>query len=66
LTNDPAPPFNYLKDENYAEIEPLLNILLDSEETLFRRYRALFTLRELYTPESCHAIATTLSEKYSD
>jgi hypothetical protein len=28
-TNDPAPPFNYLKDENYAEIEPLLKILLD-------------------------------------
>jgi len=56
-TNDPAPPFNY-KDfpEKYASVEKLKGILLDDKQIDFDRNRALFTLRELYTQESCIAI----------
>jgi deoxyhypusine monooxygenase len=60
-TNDPAPPFNYKKDEKYADIPYLTSILLDNENySLFERYRAMFTLRELHTADSCHAICKTL------
>merc|ERR1712151_1332647 len=55
-TNDPAPPFNYKVDEKYADIGKLTAILLDNKNySLFVRYRAMFTLREIYTEESCLA-----------
>ena len=59
-TNDPAPPFNYKENVEYQDIANLKTILLDSDKSLFERYRALFTLRELYTKESCEAICSTL------
>ena len=56
-TNDPAPPFNYKADASYTDVANLTAILLDHEnKSLFVRYRAMFTLRELYTEESCRAI----------
>jgi hypothetical protein len=63
-TNDPAPPFNY-KDypEKYGKVEQLKAILLDPKEVDFDRNRALFTLRELYTTESCLAICQTLTKE---
>mmetsp|Transcript_5132 Transcript_5132/g.6296 ORF Transcript_5132/g.6296 Transcript_5132/m.6296 type:complete len:81 (-) Transcript_5132:14-256(-) len=61
ITNDPAPPFNYTADASYANIARLQAILLDNQNyNLFDRYRAMFTLRELYTEDSCRAICQTL------
>ena len=60
-TNDPAPPFNHKSDAQYADVGKLTEMLLDDKNhTLFVRYRALFTLREIYTEESCEAICRTL------
>ena len=56
-TNDPAPPFNYkAQPETYGDVDWLTRCLLDSEKSLFERYRAMFTLRELNTKKSCEAI----------
>lgn len=65
-TNDPAPPFNYEKDPKYADLAFLQAILLDNVNyDLFDRYRALFTLRELYTEESVLAICQCLTVENS-
>jgi len=55
-TNDPAPPFNYWKDAKYRDVDYLTSVLLDTSQTAFNRNRALFTLRELMSKESCIAI----------
>lgn len=55
-THDPAPPFNFWDKEEYRNVESLTSILLDTKTKTFDRNRALFTLRELNTPESCLAI----------
>ena len=60
-TNDPAPPFNYWDNKEYADISYLQEILLDTKRSAFDRNRALFTLRELNTKESCLAICSTLT-----
>ena len=60
-TNDPAPPFNYKTDQSYNDVARLTSIMLDNVNfSLFDRYRAMFTLRELDTEESCRAICQTL------
>ena len=41
-------------------------ILLDTKRTAFDRNRALFTLRELNSEESCIAICQTLTEENFD
>jgi len=38
----------------------LTRILLDVNEPIFDRYRAMFTLREIYTEESCIAVCQAL------
>lgn len=55
-TNDPAPPFNYWTEAMYRDVGTLTEILLDPSRSDFDRNRALFTLRELNTQESCRAI----------
>ena len=55
-TNDPAPPFNYWKEEKFRDVGYLTEILLDIKISPFDRNRALFTLRELNSEESCLAI----------
>lgn len=56
-TNDPAPPFNFLKEPKYNDVEHLESIILDNQNyNLFERYRALFTLRELNTEEAVIAM----------
>lgn len=65
-TNDPAPPFNYKKEPKYADIAYLQAMLLDDVNfDLFQRYRALFTLRELYTEEAVVAICQCLTQENS-
>jgi len=56
-STDPAPPFA-AKDTSVAALK---GIMLDSGESLFRRYRALFSLRNLGTEESVLAVAEGLS-----
>ncbi len=51
-TNDPAPFFNYVDNKEYADLAHLRKIYLDKEWSLFDRYRAMFTLRELNTIDS--------------
>lgn len=65
-TNDPAPPFNYWDHAEYRDIENLTSILLDNKRSTFERNRAIFTLRELYTKESCIAICQTLKPENFD
>jgi deoxyhypusine monooxygenase len=55
-TNDPAPGFNYVADKKFADITFLTKMMLDDKVSMFDRYRALFTLRNIYTKESCEAI----------
>ena len=49
-TIDPAPP------AEITDIKVLRNILLDESESLFDRYRAMFSLRNLSTRESILAL----------
>jgi len=46
-TNDPAPPFNYKKETKYADLQYLSKVMHDTNESMFDRYRVIFTLREL-------------------
>jgi deoxyhypusine monooxygenase len=64
-TNDPSPPFNIEKEEKYRDVEWLKNLLLDPKAPIFDRYRAMFTLREVNTDESCEALCQTLVEEHS-
>jgi deoxyhypusine monooxygenase len=54
-TNDPAPPFNF-KLEAYSSVEKIKKILHNESESLFNRYRALFTLREFDSEEAVQAL----------
>ena len=64
-TNDPAPCFNYKQDKTYADIPFLTKMLLDDKNyCMFDRYRALFTLREINTKESCEAICQSLLKEH--
>jgi len=59
-TNDPAPPFNYKLNPEYASLEKLSKILHDTNESIFNRYRVIFTLREINN----EAAAKVLGEVY--
>ena len=65
-TNDPAPPYNPENNINYKSVEWLKKLLLDPKEPIFERYRAMFTLREIGTEESCEALCQTLTEEHKD
>ncbi|EAT42309.1 AAEL006129-PA [Aedes aegypti] len=54
---DPTPP---AETSNVAELQ---KILMDDNESLFNRYRAMFSLRNLRTEESVLALATGLKGK---
>lgn len=54
---DPTPP---AETTNIAELQ---KILMDENETLFNRYRAMFSLRNLRTEESVLALSTGLKGK---
>ena len=65
-TNDPAPPFNYIREPKYKDIDYLQSIILDNVNfNLFDRYRALFTLRELNTEEAVVAMCQCLTKENS-
>lgn len=51
---DPAPP------APFSSVEQLKQILLDDSASLFERYRAMFTLRNLRTKEAVQALGTAL------
>lgn len=57
---DPAPPLEAAADVSPAEIERLGRILVDEKESLFRRYQAMFTLRNINSDESAMALASGL------
>lgn len=63
-TNDPAPPFNFKSEPKYRDVAHLTEVLLDPKISLFNRYRAMFTLRELNTVESCVAICQSLKQEH--
>jgi deoxyhypusine monooxygenase len=66
-TNDPAPPFNYIKEPQYKDIQLLEEILINKSEEhdLFHRYRAMFTLRELNTPEAAESLCKPMLKEHS-
>lgn len=65
-TNDPAPPYNIAgEEEKYRDVEWLKKLLLNPAEPIFERYRAMFTLREIGTDESCDALCQTLTDEFS-
>jgi deoxyhypusine monooxygenase len=55
---DPSPPL-----ANPPSAEDLQKILMDENESLFNRYRAMFSLRNMRTKESVLAIASGLKDK---
>lgn len=65
-TNDPAPPYNPENNENYKSVAWLKKLLLDPNEPIFERYRAMFTLREIGTDEACLALCETLTKENKD
>ena len=63
-TNDPAPIWNFEAEPKYADVKFLESILLDNKNyDLFDRYRAIFTLRELFTEESASALAASMKKE---
>lgn len=56
---DPAPPLD-AEAVSSVEIEKLGQILVDEKETLFKRYQAMFTLRNINSDESAMALANGL------
>lgn len=66
-TNDPAPPFNFLSTEEqnkYKNIENIREILHNESETIFNRYRALFTLREFNNDRAVEILCECFDKKY--
>ena len=55
-SNDPAPPFNYKLNPEYANLKNLEKILHDTTETIFNRYRVIFTLREINNEEAAKVL----------
>ena len=55
---DPAPPLE--KNNLNQNIKQLRSILIDEKESLFKRYQAMFTLRNMNTDESALALADGL------
>lgn len=64
-TNDPSPPFNYKNDPKYSNIENIKKIMHDENDTLFNRYRALFTLREFNNEEAVEILCECYDKKHS-
>lgn len=58
---DPAPPLKLPKQVSLEEIERLKNILIDEKESLFKRYQAMFCLRNINTDESALALSCGLN-----
>ncbi|CAL7936065.1 unnamed protein product [Xylocopa violacea] len=54
MSIDPAPP------ANIVDVKRLKEILLDENTSLFERYRAMFSLRNIRTPESILALSEGL------
>ncbi|KAL7037084.1 hypothetical protein ACKWTF_009066 [Chironomus riparius] len=54
---DPSPPM-----ANKQTVTELQNVLMDEKESLFKRYRAMFSLRNLRTKEAVLAIASGLKD----
>ena len=61
---DPAPPFAYMKDQYYRDLNYLKDVYLDSTSDLFQRYRSLFTLRDMMTKEAIEMICTPLTASF--
>jgi len=53
---DPAPPITGVE-----EVDSLVDILMNEEERLFKRYKALFKLRNISTPESIKGLCKGFS-----
>lgn len=64
-TNDPSPPFN----KNEYTLDKIKSIMHDANDTLFNRYRAIFTLREFNNEKAvdilCECFDKTLKDKFS-
>lgn len=54
---DPAPP---LHKNDYSDINDLEKILLDENQSLYNRYRAMFSLRNLNTESAAYVLAKGL------
>ena len=67
-TNDPAAPFNiHNKDKNnkYNDIEYIKEILHNEKETIYDRYRALFTLREFNNERAVEILCECFNKEFS-
>jgi len=65
-TNDPAPPFNFKTNPHYSNLKILEEILINKNETLFNRYRVIFTLREMSNEEAAKLLCVCFDKKYND
>lgn len=65
-TNDPSPPFNLKTDKYYSSIDNVKSIMHDEKESLFNRYRAIFTLREFNNESAVDALCECFDKKYKN
>lgn len=63
-TNDPAPPFNFKNNPLYSDIQNIRKIMHDEKESLYNRYRALFTLREFNNDEAVSILCECFDKVY--
>uniref|UniRef100_A0A1I8AQ13 Deoxyhypusine hydroxylase n=1 Tax=Steinernema glaseri TaxID=37863 RepID=A0A1I8AQ13_9BILA len=59
-TNSPYASIDPTPVSNECDVKKLESILLNTEETIWERYRAMFSLRNINTPESIVALARGL------
>lgn len=57
---DPAPPLPVDKEYSIDELKQILN---DTSVPLFKRYRAMFRLRDIGTDEACKALASGFADQ---
>jgi deoxyhypusine monooxygenase len=65
-TNDPAPPFNFKNENKFSTIEDIKRIMHDENESLFNRYRAIFTLREFNNEAAVDALCECFDKRYKN
>jgi deoxyhypusine monooxygenase len=64
-TNDPSPPFNLQTNSYYADINNIRSILFDPNETMFNKYRAMFTLREFNNREAIKILCECYEKQHN-
>lgn len=64
-TNDPSAPFNFKDPNQHYTLAKVREIMHDNNETMFNRYRAIFTLREFNNDEAVKILCECFDKQYN-